>query len=89
MIKIVKATYIKEYIIKLEFSDNTFSEFDFSYLLTKNSVLTDLLKEKGYFKNFFLELGALCWKNGLYLSPSSLYRKAQESGRLQKGEIAA
>jgi hypothetical protein len=89
MIKIIKATYIEEYSIKLEFSDNTFSAFDFSYLLTKNTSLTNPLRDRDYFKEFFLELGALCWKNGLQLSPSSLYQKAKESGKLQKSEIAA
>ena len=89
MIKIIKATYIAGYTIRLEFSDHYFSEVDFSYLLSKNTALTDPLKDKTYFKDFFLEMGALCWKNGLELSPSSLYYKAKESGRLHKGEVAA
>lgn len=89
MIKITKATYINDYIVKLEFSDNSFSNFDFSYLLTKNTELTNPLNDQKYFQTFFLELGALCWKNGLELSPSSLYQKAKDIGTLQKSEVAA
>lgn len=89
MIKITKATYINDYIVKLEFSDNSFSNFDFSYLLTKNTELTNPLNDQKYFQTFFLELGALCWKNGLELSPSSLYQKAKDIGTLHKSEVAA
>ncbi len=89
MIKIIKATYIVNYTIKLEFSDHHFSEVDFSYLLSKNTALTNSLKDETYFKDFFLEMGALCWKNGLELSPSSLYHKAKESGKLYKTKVAA
>ena len=89
MIKIIRATYIKDYTIKLEFSDNSSASFDFSYLLSKNTELTNQLKDQEYFSGFFLELGALCWKNGLELSPSSLYQKAKDLGKLHKNNIAA
>ena len=89
MIKIIKATYKENYTIKLEFSDHHFSDVDFSYLLSHKTQLTNPLNEKSYFKDFFLELGALCWKNGLELSPSSLYQELKASGRLQKNSIAA
>ncbi len=89
MIKIIKATYLSGYTIKLNFSDNTFSDFDFSYLLSKNTELTKPLKDKEFFKSCFLELGAICWKNGLELSPSSLHQKATAKGNLYKNKVAA
>ena len=89
MIKITKATYLSGYTIKLNFNDNTFSDFDFSYLLSKNTELTKPLKDKEFFKSFFLEFGAICWKNGLELSPSSLHKKATTKGNLYKNKVAA
>ena len=89
MIKITKATYLRDHKIKLEFSDNSFSDFDFSYLLQKDTSLTNPLKNKNYFKDFFLELGGLCWRNRLSLSPSSLYKKAKEAGTLHRRKEAA
>ena len=89
MIKIIKATYLNDYKIKLEFSDHTYVDMDFSYLLSKDTSLTHPLKERDFFQSFFLELGALCWKNGLSLSPSSLYQKAKETEKLYKKKEAA
>ncbi|WP_457602640.1 DUF2442 domain-containing protein [Nitratifractor sp.] len=89
MIKIVKAKYLKDHSIRLYFSDGSMADYDFSYLLDKKTVLTDALKDIDFFKEFFLELGAIGWKNGLEFSPESLYRKAKESGKLQSAEEAA
>jgi len=89
MIKIINATYIEKYIIRLEFSDNSFSNYDFSYLIEKKSMLTEPLKEIVYFKDFFLELGAISWKNGLDLCPISLHEKAREKNILRKDESVA
>jgi len=82
MIKIINTTYINKYIVKIDFSDGSYSNCDFSYLLSKNSQLTKALVDIEYFKSFFLELGAICWKNGLELSPQSIYKKAKEAGEL-------
>jgi hypothetical protein len=89
MIKIINATYLKNYTIKLEFSDSSFSNYDFSYLLEKKSILTEPLKEIEYFKDFFLELGAISWKNGLDLCPISLHKKASEKNILCKSKSVA
>jgi len=89
MIKIINTTYIKEHTIKLEFSNNSFTIYDFSYLLLKNSKLTSDLKNQEYFKSYFLELGAICWKNGLELSPDSLYQKAKELNNLSVSKSVA
>lgn len=36
------------------------------------------LNDDVYFKQFFLELGALYWPNGLELSPGNIHRKLAE-----------
>lgn len=84
MISIVKADYIKEYEVELFFSDGSFGKINLSYIFHKSTVLTEPLKEKEAFKRFFLDFGALCWKNGLEFSPESLQLKLKESNLLHQ-----
>jgi len=83
MISIVKKEHLEDYKIKLFFSDGSDGVMDFGYLIEVDSILTNPLKESGYFNSCFVDFGALCWKNGLELSAESLYRKLQERGLLR------
>ncbi len=89
MIKIVKAEYVEQRMIRLWFSDHSLGDYDLQSLLNQASELTEPLRDDTYFRQFFLELGALCWKNGLELSPGSIYRKLQQQGLLQNTQQAA
>ena len=89
MIKITMAKYIKNYEIELHFSDNTYGYFDFSYLLDIHTVLTKPLHDTAYFKMFFLDFGALCWKNSLEFSADSLQKKMINKKTLFTDEDAA
>jgi len=90
MIDILNTEYVHDYIIELEFSDGNVGCYDLNLILQKNTVLTNPLKNKEYFKDFFLENGALCWKNGLELAPMSIYLRLQEAGKLSRpSQIAA
>lgn len=89
MIKIVKAKYIDNYNIELSFSTSEVGVMDFEYLFEKETTLTKSLKDKNYFKDFFIELGAIGWKNGLELSPKSLYEKLQSKNLLKKEQFSA
>lgn len=89
MIKIVKADYLDGYRIRLTFSDGKSGVQDFSYLLEKETLLTVPLRESSYFQKFFLELGALCWKDGLELGPQSLYEKMDAERLLEPSGEAA
>jgi hypothetical protein len=35
--------------------------------------LLDVLREPGYLDRFFIDAGALCWPNGLEISPARLH----------------
>lgn len=89
MIKIVKAEYIRDYQLRLTFSDDSRGDYDFAPLLAKETVLTKPLKSPENFKDYFIELGALCWKNGLELSPAALHRELQTAGKLTHTQQAA
>ena len=89
MIKIVKAEHIDQYRIRLTFSDGKQGDYDMASLLAKETALTQPLQSTENFKDFYLELGALCWKNGLELSPSALYQELLTAGKLNSEQHAA
>ena len=89
MIKIVKAEHLGQYRIRLTFSDGKQGDFDAAPLLAKETQLTLPLKSQETFKDFYLELGALCWKNGLELSPSAIYLELESAGKLSSEQHAA
>ncbi len=89
MINITTAKYLKNYEVELHFSDNTYGFIDFSYLLDIHTVLTEPLKNKEYFKNFFVDFGALCWKNSLEFSAASLQQKMINNNTLLTDEDVA
>ena len=84
MIKIVQAVYQAGVEIKLHFSDGSFGVMDFSEMLSHKTSLTRALDDAAFFQRFFIELGALCWPNGLEFSAGSLYKRLEESGKLIK-----
>jgi Protein of unknown function (DUF2442) len=59
--------------MKLEFSDGTLARFDGKdYLNSRNGPLLDALRDANFFARAFIDAGALCWPNGLALSPKRL-----------------
>ncbi|WBA82905.1 DUF2442 domain-containing protein [Endozoicomonas sp. GU-1] len=84
MIKIVQAVFQAGLGIKLRFSDGSFGVMDFSEMLSHKTSLTRALEDDVFFQRFFIELGALCWPNGLEFSAGSLYKRLEESGKLVK-----
>ncbi|MGR8931273.1 MAG: DUF2442 domain-containing protein [Gammaproteobacteria bacterium] len=89
MIKIVNAQYLGNKVIRLRFSDHSWGDYDLQSLIARQTELVLPLENEDYVSQFFLELGALCWKNGLEFSAGSLHRKLQERGGLHvESEVA-
>lgn len=89
MIKLVHAKWAGDSKLSLAFSDGSQGIYDFSALLAKNTALTLPLKDATAFQRFFLELGALCWPNGLEFSASKLHSELTAAGALLNAEHAA
>jgi hypothetical protein len=89
MIKLVHAKWVGDSKLSLAFSDGSQGIYDFDALLAKNTVLTLPLKNPALFQRFFLELGALCWPNGLEFSASKLHSELAAAGALLNAEHAA
>jgi len=89
MIKILRATHLRDLIIELEFSDGSVGPYDVSPLLERDTELTRPLGDPDYFRRFFIDFGALCWPNGLELSPAAIRQRLEESGNLRRGSRVA
>jgi hypothetical protein len=74
MIKVITARYLGNYQVALVFSDNKEGIFDGTSLLQRHGTLIEALRDENFFKLLFVDMGALCWPNGLELSPARLYR---------------
>jgi hypothetical protein len=73
MIKVNEARYLGNFRIAVIFSDGKEGAFDGNVLLQKSGSLLEPLRDENYFHRFFIDAGALCWPNGLELSPARLY----------------
>ena len=77
MIKVIEARYLGDYRVALGFSDGKEGTFDGKALLQRNGTLVEALRDETYFRRLFIDAGALCWPNGLELSPSRLYENCK------------
>ena len=74
MIKILLAEFAENGLIQLDFSNGLRGSFNLrSYLSDHSGILLEQLKDESYAKRCFIDAGALCWPNGLELSPNRLY----------------
>lgn len=88
MIKLLGAEVIADHVLRLEFSDGSTGDYDLGELIVRNTEMVRPLSDPVFFADFFLELGALCWRNGLELSASSLHKKLAERGELRRATAA-
>lgn len=74
MIKVLNVRHTAPWTLELEFSNRTHGRWDGqAYLATQQGPLLGALRDPAYFARVFIEAGALCWPNGLALSPARLY----------------
>ena len=74
MIKVLNARLTAPFTLEIDFSDHTHGVFDANaYLASRAGPLLDKLRDPAYFQRFFIDAGALCWPNGLELSPAKIH----------------
>ena len=74
MIKLLDAHYCGDFKITMTFSDGTEGVFDGDEFLKREGPLLDALRNEAFFRRAFIDSGALCWPNGLELSPTRLHQ---------------
>jgi hypothetical protein len=63
-------------------AENSYGDYDVQPLIDRQTELVIPLNDEQYFRQFFLELGALFWRNGLELSPGNIHRKLEAQQKL-------
>ena len=89
MIKLIHVSLAGHSKLALTFSDGSEGVYDFTALLSRDTVLTIPLRQAQAFARFFLELGALCWPNGLEFNAMSLHAEMTQAGLLRQVAHAA
>lgn len=75
-VRVVSVEYVRDYQLRLRFSDGVQKVVDFSRWLT-GDVFRSLAKKRE-FKRFFLAGGTVCWPNGADVAPETL-RNAEDA----------
>lgn len=71
---VTKAEYLDGFVIDLTFDDGTRKAVDFSVWLDGQVFVP--LKNKSFFKRFFLDGSTVAWPNGADIAPETLYAAA-------------
>jgi hypothetical protein len=73
---ITEAEYIRDYMIKVRFDDESVKIVDLEPYTKRGGVFSSF-SDKEFFKSFFLDLNTLCWPNGADIAPERLYEIGQ------------
>ena len=84
MIKITRAEYQRDKVIQLHFFDGSWGDYDLLCLTERKAELSAMLQDDAFFKQFYLEMGALCWHNGFELSSGNIHLKLQAQHKLHR-----
>ena len=79
MIKVIEAKYVGGFQVSLLFSDGAEGHFNGRELLQRSGPMLDALRDESFFRRVFIDAGALCWPNGLELSPTKLRESCVEA----------
>jgi len=74
---IVEAEYTRDYVIKIKFDDGAVKIVDIESYVERGGVFSKL-RDKEYFKRFFIDLNTVCWPNGADIAPERLYEIGKE-----------
>jgi hypothetical protein len=74
---IVEAEYTRDYVIKIKFDDGAVKIVDIESYVERGGVFSKL-RDKEYFKRFFIDLNTICWPNGADIAPERLYEIGKE-----------
>jgi hypothetical protein len=74
---IIEAEYIDNYLMKVKFNDGSVKIVNFEQYIERGGIFFEL-RDKEYFKRFFIDLNTLCWPNGADIAPERLYEIGEE-----------
>lgn len=71
LIRVVRAVYVRDYKLRVRFTDGAEKVIDFSRWL--HGEIFQPLTNKREFKRFFIAGGTVCWPNGADIAPETLH----------------
>jgi hypothetical protein len=75
ILHVIEAAYISDYKIQVHFDNGETRIVDLeNFLMNEKRIVFHPHKDKNFFKDFFLDMGAICWKNETDLAPEFLYQ---------------
>jgi hypothetical protein len=89
MIEVREAQHLGDHRLRVEFSDDTVGERDFSFLARETGPMVEPLRDPAYFARVFVENGVLTWPNGFDLDPIALHNEMKQAGELHTAGTAA
>jgi len=72
---VIQAKYRGDYRIHLLFNDSSEATVDFAQWL--DGPVFESLKNREYFRRFFVDGGTVVWPNGADIAPETLYEEAR------------
>ncbi len=74
ILKIVKAEYVEDYVLRLTFNNDEVRLMDFAPLMGKG--ICQKLHDLDYFKSFTLDPFTVDWNNEIAFAPKFLYERS-------------
>ena len=74
ILKIIKAQYVKDYILRLTFNNGEIRLVDFTPLMQKG--ICTKLQDMDYFRSFTLDTFTVDWNNEIGFAPRYLYERS-------------
>lgn len=74
ILKIVKAEYVKDYVLRLTFNNAEVRLMDFEPLMDKG--ICKKLRDMDYFKSYTLDPFTVDWNNEIGFAPEFLYERS-------------
>ena len=88
LIKVRRAKSLGDHRLRIEFSDDTIGERDFSFIRSESGEMLEPLKDPAYFRRVFVEDGVLTWPNGYDWDPIALHDEMKQAGLLHRADAA-
>ena len=88
MIDVIGLERLGDFRLRVEFSDGSKGERDFSAMVAELGPMIEPLRDRAYFDRVFLEWGAPTWPNGFDIAPEWLRREMAVAGELKRADAA-
>jgi uncharacterized protein DUF2442 len=84
IVKVVQATAVSGYRMRVAFSDGSIGEHDFGPLIEEGGPMIEPLRDPAFFGRVFVEMGVPTWPNGFDVDAIKLHMDMEAAGELNR-----